>query len=187
MTRNLIVTALVAILMAGFVLAYTALQPAQAQPAMGRMNGGTARATGNPIPPVTAYYEGQQVRFIHTEVSDPKVARTLTTMMGSPVLVVPALAQVPEAAQAKVYVFTNGVKGGGPMGFQPDIFDTVPGDPGYSPLRRLLLVTWKAPAKARELKTLREVMDAEARGEVVIEQTDVVINEPFVEWPGGHR
>ncbi|MDP9486731.1 MAG: hypothetical protein M3Q49_13275 [Actinomycetota bacterium] len=37
MKRNLVVTALVAVLMAGFVLAYTALRPAEAEPGMGAM------------------------------------------------------------------------------------------------------------------------------------------------------
>lgn len=62
-----------------------------------------------------------------------------------------------------------------------------PGDPGYSPLRRLFLVTWRDPGRARELKALPEVADAEARGELTIQRTEVVINEPFVRWPGGPR
>jgi hypothetical protein len=73
------------------------------------------------------------------------------------------------------------------MGFQPDVFDSVPGDEGYSPLRRLYLVTWKDESGARELKTLSEVQEAERKGEVTIERQDVVINEPFLKWPGGQR
>ncbi len=37
-------------------------------------------------------------------------------MMGSPVLVVPSLAKAPEEMLARVYVFTNGLTGDGPLG-----------------------------------------------------------------------
>jgi len=44
-----------------------------------------------PISSVTGYSNGQETLFIHTEASDPKIAKILTDMMGgSPVLVVPA-------------------------------------------------------------------------------------------------
>jgi hypothetical protein len=183
LTRNLVVTALVAVLMAGFVLTYTWLAPAEAQ-----MGEADEMAAGAPtVPAVKAYYEGEEILFMHTEASDPEVAQLLTDMMGSPVLVVPQLAQVPDEALSKVYVFTNGIEGMGPMGFQPDVFDSAPGDEGYSPLRELYLVTWSDESEARELTTLDEVLQAEKGGEVTIERQDVVINEPFLTWPGGQR
>jgi hypothetical protein len=183
LTRNLIVTALVAVLMAGFVLTYTWLAPAQAQ--MGDADDmGAAAPT---VPAVKAYYDGEEISFMHTEASDPEIAELLTDMMGSPVLVVPQLAQVPDEALSKVYVFTNGIEGMGPLGFQPDVFDSAPGDDGYSPLRSLYLVTWNEESEARELTALDEVLQAEKSGEVTIERQDVVINEPFLTWPGGQR
>ena len=75
----------------------------------------------------------------------------------------------------------------GPLDFQPDVFDSVPGDKGYSPLRSLHLVTWKDEGRARELRSLSEVQEAEEKGEVKIERQEVVINEPFLTWPGGKR
>lgn len=67
-------------------------------------------------------------------------------MIGSPTIYVPALAEVPESALADVYIFANGVAPEGtplhPLGFQADIFDSVPGDVAYSPLRRVLRVRW---------------------------------------------
>lgn len=139
------------------------------------------------VPPVKAYTEGREIRFIHTEASDPKVAELLTGMMKSPVLMVPSLARAPEEMLAAVYVFKNGVKGKGPFGFQPDVFDRPPGTDGYSPLRALNLVTWKNPQVARELKSSAEVREAETRGEVTIERPGVVVNMPFLTWPGGRR
>lgn len=139
------------------------------------------------IPAGLAYLDGQEIRFIHTEVSDPGVAEVLTKMMDSPVLVVPALAQTPDALLANVYVFKNGVEGMGPLGFQPDVFDNPPGSEGYSPLRKIIFVTWKDGSKARELKSLTEVLELEQTGEIALEVSNVVVNMPFVTWPGGQR
>lgn len=119
--RNLAVTALVVVAVGWFVL--------QAR-----------EQSGFVVPPVDGYLDGQRIRFIHTEASDPDVASLLTDMMGSPVLTVPALVKAPQEARATVYVFTNGVAGSGPFDFQPDVFDKPPGRPGYSPLREVVLV-----------------------------------------------
>lgn len=139
------------------------------------------------IPTGLAYVDGQEIRFIHTEVSDPDIAQLLTDMMNSPVLVVPSLADVPDAALATVYVFTNGPEGMGPLGFQPDVFDSPPGTDGYSPLRRIHLVTWADPAAAVELKSAADVQAALAAGQLTEEVPGVVVNMPFVTWPEGQR
>lgn len=186
LTRNLIVTALVAVLMAGFVLTYTYLAPAQAQMG-GEADEMGMEIEGPVVPLVKGYSEGEEIRFLHTEASDPEIAQTLTGMMGSPVLLVPSLAEAPESMLANVYVFTNGLEGTGPLGFQPDIFDSPAGSEGYSPLRAVNLVTWEDPASARELTSAEEVLEAEAQDEVTLEQPGVVVNMPMVTWPGGQR
>ena len=139
------------------------------------------------VPPVKGYLEGQEIRFLHTEASDPQVAKMLTEMMGSPVLIVPALAQAPEALLANVYVFKNGVRGEGPFKFQPDVFDHPPGTEGYRPLRAVNLVTWKNEQSARLLKSAAEVKAAEKASEITIERPGVVVNMPLVTWLGGRR
>ncbi len=139
------------------------------------------------FPPVRGFGNGAVVFFIHTETSDPKISELLTMMMGSPVITVPELGKAPEALLANVYVFKNGVKGMGPLGFQPDIFDHLPGSPGYRPLRRVSFVTWKKPAMGHELKSAGELMQAQSRGELIVKRTDVVVNMPMVLWPLGRR
>jgi len=139
------------------------------------------------LPAGMAYAEGKGIYFVHTEASDQGVSDKLTEMMKSPVLYVPALAGVPDSVLANVYVFTNGIAGKGPFGFQPDVFDNPPGTAGYSPLRRLNTVAWVDPAKARELKSAADVLSAKDAGELGIEQPGVVINMPFVLWDGGKR
>ena len=139
------------------------------------------------LPAGKAFADGKEIYFVHTEASDSGVAETLTNMMKSPVVHVPSLANVPDEALANVYVFTNGVEGSGPFGFQADVFDNPPGTDGYTPLRRLNVVTWADGTTARELKSVAEVMEAESNGELTIEQPGVVINMPFVVWDGGQR
>ena len=144
-------------------------------------------ADGPTIPAGLAYTEGQEIRFVHTEVSDEEIAKLLSGMMSSPVLFVPSLAEVPARTTAPVYVFTNGPTGMGPLGFQPDVFPFPPGDAQYTPLRSIHLVTWVAPGQSRELKSAADVQEAEQNGDVTIEKPGVVVNMPFVTWPSGQR
>jgi hypothetical protein len=167
--RNLAVTAVVALVIGWFVLS-------------------AREQAGFVVSPVDGFMEGERIRFIHTEASDPEVAKLLTQMKGSPVLTVPSLAKAPKETLANVYVFTNGVAGEGPFKFQPDVFDNPPGQAGYSPLRALVLVSWKKPQTARQLKSAGEVKQALAGGEIELKQPGVVINMPMITWPpDGHR
>ncbi len=177
------------------LITLTATSPVWAQ-GMKPMNGkkpmaGMMVTTGPTVPPVTGYSEGQKILFIHTETSDQKIAQILTDMMGgSPVLVVPALAKAPKELLARVYVFTNGMTGDGPtgpLGGQADIFEHPPGDPAYTPLRAVTLVTWKDEKSARTLKSVAELQKAIDTGAVSLEEPGVVVNMPFLTWPGGQR
>ncbi len=161
---------------------------------MAGMNGdsmsgmGTSLSTNDYAPLVLAYYEGEDMFFIHTEASDPDVANMLTEMMGGPlVALVPELAETPDSLLAEVYVFTNGLEGHGPFGFQPDIFDAVPGDEAYRPFRAVNLVEWDDGAKARELRSLTELKAAKEKGEVAITRPGIVVNMPVLIWKGGSR
>ena len=139
------------------------------------------------LPVDKGYAEGNEIYFTHTEVSVAELAEKMTTGMQSPVLYAPSLADVPLESQANVYSFTNGVKGDSMSGLQPSVFDNPPGTEGYTPLRRLNMVTWVDEAKARELKTAAEILEATEAGELTIQQTSVVINMPFIVWNGGQR
>ncbi len=105
-------------------------------------------------------------------------------------MVVPSLANTPSELLANVYVFTNGMSGDGPtgpLGGQADIFDSPPGSAGYSPLRAINLVTWNNGMTAQTLKSLTELREAIDSGKVSIKKTGVVVNMPFLTWPGGSR
>ena len=144
-------------------------------------------SSANLTPLGKGFYEGEEVQFIHTEASDPDVAQLLTEMMGPEVVLVPELAETPSSLLANVYVFTNGVEGNGPFGFQPDVFDAVPGDAGYRPLRAVQLVSWLDESKPRLLNSVAEIEAAADDGEIAIEQSGAVVNMPILVWPGGQR
>lgn len=183
MARNLIVAAVVALLMAGFVLAYALLVPG----ARARMGGMGMAEGGATVPPVKGYAEGEEILFLHAEASNQEIADMLTEMMGSTVLVVPSLANAPPAMLSDVYVFSNGVTGDGPFGFQPDVFDEPPPSEGYTPLRTVNKVAWRDPGAARELRSANEVREAANAGELTVQPTGAVVNMPLVTWPGGGR
>ena len=154
----------------------------------GSMGGDGSMTADQLAPLVSGIYEGGDVLFIHTATSDPDVSAMLTQMMGgAKVWVVPELADAPASMLAPLYVFTNGLEGMGPFGFQRDIFASVPGDEGYRPLRSVLLTSWNDGATPRELTSVDEVLEAEANGEVTVDESGIVVNFPVMVWPGGSR
>lgn len=155
-------------------------------PAMGGMSGMDVSNVPK-VPAGMAYVDGKEIYFMHTEASDAATAKLLSAMMNSPVIEVASLSKAPAEMLADVYVFKNGIKGVGPLGFQPDVFDNPPGSKGYTPLRRLVLVSWKDEKTSRELKSLADIKAAEGKAEITFERPGVVINMPFVTWPDGKR
>ncbi len=137
------------------------------------------------IPLQRGYYNGDQLFYISTEASDEATASAITQRIGFPVTFAPAIANVPRAALANFFVFTNGIDGDGVHGYQPEVFDSIPGDPNYSPAWLVNNVGWIDGADVRELTSVEEVIEARQEGQVLITMTDIVVNCPFVRWPGG--
>lgn len=187
----------VSILIIGVILGNAATQQASPTPepthsmsdmsSMGGMETVTDYSVDDLAPLVRGLYEGEEVLFLHTEASDETVASLLTEMMGPDVILVPSLAEIPTTLLGNVYVFTNGIAGGGPMGFQPDIFDSIPGDEDYTPLRQLNRVRWADDSTPRLLNSVSELRAAETAGEVDVELSSIVVNMPILVWPGGQR
>jgi hypothetical protein len=75
---------------------------------------------------------------------------------------------------APIWVFTNGADG------QRNVIDVAPGDRGYSPLWRVVMVTWADDASPRVLRSAAQVKAAASSGEVTLERTSTVVNCPVV-------
>ena len=143
------------------------------------------------IPILEGNYIGTKVYFIHTEVSDKDIADMMTDMTNFPTLYVPNLTNIPTRELGKVYVFLNGVPrsndsprphGGGPFGFQEDVFDSIPEQEQYSQFKVPQLVKWNEGSNSRILTSVDEILQAQADGELSIQQTDIVVNMPIIVW-----
>jgi hypothetical protein len=75
---------------------------------------------------------------------------------------------------APIWVFTNGADG------QSNVIDVAPGDRGYSPLWRVVMVTWADDATPRVLRSAAQVKAAAAAGDVTLKRTNTVVNCPVV-------
>ena len=139
------------------------------------------------IPLVRGLYDGKDVFYITTEASDSGAASLLTNFTNFPVTFAPALAKTPPGASANIYLFKNGVKGSGIMGFQPQVVDSIPGDAKYSPLWRVNVVEWKDPSSATILGSEDDVLAAESDGKVTVTPTHLIVNCPIIQWGGNNE
>ena len=137
------------------------------------------------LPLVRGYADGSEVFYITTEVSDEKLANYLTNLTKSRVVYTPALKYAPPQSLANIYEFTNGIKGSGPEGFQPNIADSLPGNNKYSPLWKVNLITWNNGTTPRELKSEEDIVNAVTNNEITIKPTGIIVNCPFVQWKDG--
>lgn len=69
-------------------------------------------------------------------------------------------------ATAKILVFGGGVKGPGPMGFQPSIVDSLPGNPVWSPFWDHFTFTWVDGRTPAVIRNQRELLDREQAGDL---------------------
>src|SRR5437867_6412735 len=137
------------------------------------------------IPLKKGYVNGNPVFYINTDMSDQKLADQLSNATGFRINYVPLLARAPNDAVAQFYVFKNGIKGVGTLGFQPTVGNAQPSDANYSPLWKINIVEWKNGTTSTELKSEKEIADAKAKGDVTVTPTEIVANCPFVQWNGG--
>ena len=137
------------------------------------------------LPLVRGFTDGNEVFYITTEVSDEKLANYLSNLSNSRVVYTPALKYTPAQSLANIYEFTNGIKGSGPEGFQPNVADSQPGNNKYSPLWKVNLVTWNNSTTPRELTSEDDIVNTFKNKELTIKQTDIIVNCPFVQWKDG--
>ena len=130
------------------------------------------------LPVRLAWFEGHEVRYVTTDVSDSAVA----TDQGANF--VPRLgraATVPSnfSLTERVYKLSNFD--------QRTVFQSAPNpvggsnaDQSYSPLWRMVLVTWKQPSQARELRSEEAILAAQESGQVSLQVTQIVLNCPIL-------
>lgn len=102
------------------------------------------------------------VRYIVLDHSMKAAAEMTRTVFS------PRLDEGPKAADAtgRTNVFLNGLKGPGPMGFQPSVFDSQAGSTEWSPYWDHFMYEWKQGRAPRVLRTEKEVHTARDAGEL---------------------
>lgn len=137
------------------------------------------------LPLQNAWFDNEVVYYVTTDVSDQAMAK----QMGANYVprlrdAIPSYPKPPrqKTVLERVYGFPNGE--------QRNVFPSAPTpvgyqstDTAYSPLWLMYLVTWVQPERAYELKSEEALLDAEVKGLVKIERTDIVVNCPIVPSP----
>lgn len=145
------------------------------------------------IPMHEGMHEGDPLLYIMTDAGDADYAAEISEAQGwrvqhSPVLAMPPdspVAPLPESVLQQVYVFTNGIKGDGLYGYQPEVFSSTPAEAGYSALSEVIKVTWKPGQNEITLENVDDILREEEAGRVSLGDDVVIVNMPQVRWPGG--
>lgn len=123
--------------------------------------------------------DGSTIYYIATDASNPDVAKALGVLFVNktgPTTV--------SGASSDLFVFTNGIKGTGPMGYQASIAGSDVGQIQYSPMWRINAVTWKDPMQTMFLTKASDISTAAFNGLLGTEIAGFVVNCPFVETEG---
>ncbi len=125
--------------------------------------------------------DGQTIYYIVTDATPTGPAE----MMG--VVDSPTSANlIASSAAADLFQFKNGIKGSGPIGFQPGIAAAAPGDETYSPMWRIFLVEWNNPNDARILETRADIDFYQSEESITVSlarpmNSDHIVNCPFID------
>jgi len=137
------------------------------------------------IPLVRGLYDGKDVLLITTEVSDKAMKDQIVNFTGFPVNYDANLRKISRGI-GNLWIFKNGVKGPGFMGFQASVVDSIPGDPGYTPLWKVSTVEWKTNSGITPtiLGSDDAIAAGQSKGQITITPTNVVVNCPILQWGG---
>ena len=125
--------------------------------------------------------DGKTIYYIVTDATPSGPAE----MMG--VSDAPSAANlIAHSSAVDLFQFNNGIKGSGPMGFQPGIASASNGDENYSPMWRIYLVEWHDPENASVLETRSDIDSYQADGFLSVSlarpmNSDHIVNCPFID------
>ncbi len=85
-----------------------------------------------------------------------------------------------------MFQFMDGIKGSGPLGFQPVIANAAPGDKNYSPMWRIFTISWNEPDNASVLETKSDIDEFKYEGKIIVNlarpmNSDHIVNSPFID------
>jgi hypothetical protein len=133
------------------------------------------------VPVEKGYVNGNISYFISTDASEEMIVSSVTNTTKFKVNYAPTLSNTSEISRQQGYVFINGILGNGTFEHQLPVASASGGDLGYSPLFEINYVKWNNDSQPRVLKSAGEILDAESKGELSIQKSNIVINSPAVE------
>ena len=125
--------------------------------------------------------DGRTIYYIVTDATPSGPAE----MMG--VVDAPTSASlIANSAAVDLFQFGNGIKGSGPLGFQPGIAAGAPGDENYSPMWRIFMIGWEDPENAAILETKADIDAYQKAGLISVGlarpmDSDHIVNCPFID------
>jgi len=125
--------------------------------------------------------DGQTIYYIVTDATPSGPAE----MMGVPYSST-SKNLIASNSAVDLFQFKNGIKGTGPLGFQPGIAASAPGDDAYSPMWRIFMVEWHDPDTAKILETKDDIdaFKSEEMLSVILAKPmneDHIVNCPFID------
>lgn len=128
------------------------------------------------LPRQQAWVDGRRVDYVTTDISDAAMAAQLGVNHAPRLR--DAVGSGGASVTERVYKFSDGR--------QISIFPSGPAaqgavrpDPNYSPLWRLVLVSWRPGASVGELRSEESLLAAADAGELTLSVTDIVVNCPI--------
>ncbi len=94
----------------------------------------------------------------------------------------PALSLLSSAAR-DLYNFANGIKSGGPFGFQEGISSAQLGDISYSPICNISMITWTNPQNATLLQNMNDINFEKSQGTITVQPAQVLNSNYMLDCP----
>ncbi|MDH3277757.1 MAG: hypothetical protein OEM21_06620 [Nitrosopumilus sp.] len=125
--------------------------------------------------------DGRTIYYIITDATPSNPAKVMGVTYS------PITAELlSSSAAVDLFQFKNGIKGSGPMGFQPGIASAAPGDETYSPIWRIYNVEWNNSEDAQILETRFDIDSLSKEDKLTVSiarpmNSDHLVNCPFID------
>ena len=125
--------------------------------------------------------DGRTIYYIVTDATPSGPAETMG-VVSSPT----SANLIAHSGAVDLFQFKNGIKGTGPLGFQPGIAGAALGDTNYSPMWRIYLVEWNDAKSAKILETKSDIDSFRADDLISVSiarptNSDHIVNCPFID------
>ncbi len=125
--------------------------------------------------------DGRTIYYIVTDATPSGPAETMG-VVSSPT----SANLIAHSGAVDLFQFKNGIKGSGPLGFQPVIAGAALGDTNYSPMWRIYLVEWNDAKSAKILETKSDIDSLRADDLISVSiarptNSNHIVNSPFID------